>query len=128
MAYRNRPVTVKQLPPKMDRQSEQIFLREIEFSMNVDRPAVIIDCSQMSAMNMTTIHLLLCCLEHAMKRNGDVRLAEVSAQAMTNLRAAGVDPLFRVFETTERALESFDRRAAFFPPFAASALASENAA
>lgn len=129
MTHRSRTVTVKQLPAKLNRQSERNLFRELGMAMQIERPAIVIDCSQVQAMNATAVHLLLCWLEEAMKRNGDVRLVGVSDQAMEGLRAMSVDRLFRIFETNERAIESFQRRTAFIPaPYAASALAAENAA
>lgn len=128
MMHRTRTVIVKHLPAKIDRQGERAFLREIAFAMNVERPAIVIDCSQAHDMNSTAIHALLCCLEQAMKRNGDVRLAGLSPQAMENLCLMSVDRLFRIFDTTERAIESFQRRSVFMPSFAVPALVTEHAA
>lgn len=130
MTFRPRTVTVKQLPAKLDRHSERVFFHELERAMNVERPAIVLDCSQIEAMDHPAIHLLLCCLEEAMKRNGDVRLTAVSAHAMESLREMGADRLFRVFDTNEKAIESFQRRAVFAAPYVVSnsALASEHAA
>ncbi|HWG21663.1 MAG TPA: STAS domain-containing protein [Terracidiphilus sp.] len=107
-----RTVTVKQLPEKFDRNRERLFFRELENAMNVERPAIVLDCSHVCAIDVNALHLLLCCLEEAMKRNGDVRLAGVSGEAWENLQHASVDRLFRIFETTDKAIESFQRRTA----------------
>lgn len=130
MTIRQRNITVKELPGKLNRDSERRFFRELEPAMNVERPAIVLDCSQLREMDLTAIHLMLCCLEEAMKRNGDVRLAGVSAQAKQNLHTMNADRLFHMFETSQEAVESFKRRIAFATPFASmnSALASEHAA
>jgi anti-anti-sigma regulatory factor len=43
--------------------------------MNNDRAYIVLDCSKVGVMDRSAIYLLLCCLEEAMKRNGDVKLA-----------------------------------------------------
>ena len=61
-------------------------------------------------MDRRAIYLVLCCLEEAMKRNGDVRLAEVSQAARATLNATGVDRLFRIFALNADAIRSFHHR------------------
>jgi anti-sigma B factor antagonist len=131
MISKPRTVTVKQLPPRVDHSTERAFLRELAVALQVERPAIVLDCSQLRQMDSAAVHLLLCCLEGAMKRNGDVRLAGLSAQASETLQAWDVDGLFRAFKTTEKAAESFQRRTAFMPCPAdrnTAALATEQAA
>lgn len=127
MTHRLRVVLVRQLPASLDRRNGRAFLRELEMEMNGERPAIVIDCTQFHTIDRSGIHLLLHCLEEAMKRNGDVRLA-VSIGVKDDLSAWGLDRLFRIFDTNERAVESFRRRSVFVSPFVASTLASENAA
>lgn len=95
--------------------------------MSAERPAIVIDCSQLQSLDRSSMCLLLHCLEKAMKRNGDVRLA-VKPGGREDLSALGLDRLFRLFDTSEQAVESFRRRAVFPSPFVASTLMSENAA
>ena len=128
MTFKPRTVTTRQLPAKLDRHGERVFLRELQMTMQLERPLIVLDCSQVREMNCSSIHLLLCCLEETMKRNGDVRLAGVSDQAMENLRAMSVDRLFRIFDTPEQAIDSFRRHAVLVPPDIAVTLASEHAA
>lgn len=131
MTQRGRAVTVKQLPDKFDGRRERMFFRELEGSMNVERPAIVLDCTGLHVMSKSAIHLLLCCLEGAMKRNGDVRLAGLSSEAMASLRHSGADRIFRVFNTNDEAVESFQRRIAhtgMHPHTSCAELASEHAA
>ena len=53
--------------------------------------------------------MLLCCLEEAMKRNGDVKLASVPAAAEAILQLTLVDRLFEAFDSTAEAIDSFHR-------------------
>lgn len=130
MTIRSKTVTVKDLPEKIDRRTEATLLKDLQTAMNVERPAIVLNCSRMREMDTSAIHLLLCSLEGAMKRNGDVRLAALSPLAKEVLRGLGVDRLFRVFETSDQAVESFQRRGAFAAPFvrAAANVPAENAA
>jgi len=130
MTAHMRLTMVKELPARLDWKSERALLQSVKMVTNVERPAIVLNCSRMREMNISTIHFLLCCLEEAMKRNGDVRLAGLSHQAMESLRCLGVDRLFRIFETSEQAVRSFQRRAAFVSPFVdtTAAMPAENAA
>ena len=109
MTVRERKVRVKQLPATTDLKTGREFYRDLEAAMNVERPCIVLDCSRVHQMDQQTIYMLLNCLEGAMKRNGDVRLAAVSAPARHNLEVTGVDLLFRIFGTIEEAENSFQR-------------------
>ena len=110
MMHRARNIIVKQIPETLNRRSEAAMLREVEASLTVERPALVFDCSRVRQMDLSIVHLLLCSLEFAMKRNGDVRLAKVSAQAKHELAAMDVARLFRLYDSTESAVDSFQRK------------------
>jgi|SRR5579871_1754661 len=112
MRFRPCSVTVTQLPEKLNMRQGRLFFNELEGRMNIDRPCVVLDCSKVREMDRFAIHMLLCCLEEAMKRNGDVRLAAVSPSARETLELNRVDRLFEVYETEADAVNSF-----FRPPF-----------
>jgi anti-anti-sigma regulatory factor len=102
-------VIVKQLPAG-DRKKTRTFLVELRSSFDVDRPRLVINCSNLHAADKRSIHLLLCCLEEAMKRKGDVKLAAVPHTTRALLESAGVGRLFEMFETEIDAVRSFQRR------------------
>jgi anti-sigma B factor antagonist len=110
ITFRPRPVSIHQLPDRIDRKLEHSLLHDLECDLNVVRPAIVIDCSNLAEMNLAAIHLLLRCLEEAMKRNGDIRLSGVSPQARLHLKRNGIDYLFRIFPNIGEAVESFHRR------------------
>jgi len=83
-----RAVSIKQLPEKLDVERGQIFFRELGSCMSVERPCIVFDCSMVREMDQYAAQLLLCCLEGAIKRNGDVRLAMVYPAALIDLAAA----------------------------------------
>ena len=128
MVFRTREVAVEQLPAKVNARVEKRFLRELEDSLNTERPTIVLDCSVIREMDSAAMHLLLCCLECAMKRNGDVRLCGVLPRARLNLELAGIDRLFRIFPTAEKAVQGFLRRVAVMPEPVELEIASESAA
>ncbi len=102
-----RPVVVRRLPDALSVQQKVAFLHDIAGVMNTNRPRVVLDCSRLRECDSSTIHLLLHCLEEAMKRNGDVKLAAVPAPAAIVLVSTGVARLFETFDTIEEAINSF---------------------
>jgi anti-anti-sigma factor len=132
MTLRIRPVAVKQLPESLSSKRARLFFSELESCLNVDRPCLVLDCSKVRSLDSSAAHLLLCCLEEAMKRNGDVKLAGISSAAGAILELSGLDRLFEMYSTIAEAVSSFRR-----PPLDLAALAgmgtrsrqpSENAA
>ena len=102
-------VKVEQLPDRLSEKQRRLFLRNLESSINIDRPSLVLDCSKMCRMDSSAINLLLCCLEEAMKRNGNVKLAAVPQEARSILEQTGIDRLFEVFDTNAEAVSSFRR-------------------
>lgn len=111
-----RRISIRKMPPQIDRAHQKAFYRELESYINVDRPSVVLDCSLLVDLDRHAIHLLLCCLEEAMKRNGDVRLAAVLPEVRSILRSTGLDSIFQVFDSIADAVESFRRPHICFPP------------
>jgi len=114
-----RTVIVERLPEAGDPKRERIFLSELASSLDkMIRPRVVLDCSLMRKIDSGGLHLLLRCLEEAMKRNGDVRLAAVPEKAQTAFRALGIDRLFRIYHSAAEATESFRQPQKFPTPMA----------
>ena len=107
MRFRPCTVTVTQLPEKLNMKQGRLFFNELEARMNIDRPCIVLDCSKVREMDRFAIHMLLCCLEEAMKRDGDVKLAAVSPSAREALEMTRVDRLFEMYETETDAVNSF---------------------
>ena len=87
----------------------RLFFKELESRMNVGRPCMVLDCSRVRELDRFAIHMLLCCLEEAMKRDGDVKLAAVSPAARATLELTRVDRLFEIYDTETEAVNSFFR-------------------
>jgi anti-anti-sigma factor len=104
-----RPVIVKTLPEESSLEQARRFIYEIKSSIQVDRPRVVLDCSRVQQFDIVGIQVLLHCLEEAMKRNGDVKLAAIPPGTGKVLELTGVDRLFEAFDDPLDAVESFHR-------------------
>jgi anti-sigma B factor antagonist len=113
MIVKIRAVTVHQIPERVTAPAERKFLLDLQEYVETDRPRLVLDCSAVQEMNHAVIHLLLSCLEEAMKRNGDARLAGVGSKARSALESIGVSRLFEIYATTAEAAQSFRHRSAY---------------
>ena len=109
MQIKNMTVIVKELPEKFSVQQGRVFFREVESCLNSDRPRVVLDCSKLLELDSAGIHVLLRCLEEAMKRNGDVKLAALPSAAAATLELTGVNRLFEIFDNAADAVSSFQQ-------------------
>ncbi len=109
-----RPVVVKQLPEKLSVEQSRSFFLEVAASLIADRPRVVLDFSRVRELDNAGIQVLLQCLEEAMKRNGDVKLAAIPPLAAQILELTRVDSLFEAFDTIIDAVNSFRQ----FPVYA----------
>ena len=109
MRRRAYTLEVKEFPDSLNAGRRQRFLSELQNCLQDDRPYIVLDCSKVGQLDRPAMQLLLCCLEEAIKRNGDVKLAAVSAGAKSTLQLTGVDRLFEIFETNVEAVNSFRR-------------------
>jgi anti-anti-sigma factor len=107
MPIQDMAVIVKQLPEKFSVKQGQGFFREVESCLNSDRLGVVLDCSKLQQLDSAGIHMLLLCLEEAIKRNRDVKLAALPSVAEATLEITGVNRLFEIFETVAEAVSSF---------------------
>ncbi len=108
MAFK-RFVTIEQLPEIATEDHGRRILGMIQNRMGEKRPGLVLDCSGLSQLDKPTLHLLLSCLEAAMKRNGDAKLAAVSPSAQGTLKSIGADRLFQIFPSSADAVNSFNQ-------------------
>jgi anti-anti-sigma factor len=100
---------VTQLPETLKVKAARRFFAELKSNLRVERPCVVLDCSKLREIDKQAIHMLLCCLEEAMKHNGDVKLAAVTPSVGEILELTRVDRLFEIYETETDAVNSFFR-------------------
>lgn len=107
MTLKTHAVALKQLPEGLKGKQGRIFFDEMETWINVDRPRIVLDCSNLRHMDRSAVHVLLCCLEEAMKRNGDVKLASLNEKTRADLTLTGLGRLFEIFASNADAVNSF---------------------
>jgi anti-sigma B factor antagonist len=109
---KSRPVVVKRMPEHLNLVQARKFLKEIQPMLNSDRPQLVFDLSTVRQLDAAGVDMLLHCMSEAMKRDGDVKLAGLSAQAAVILEMTRTDRLFEIYETSTDAARSFS----FFLP------------
>jgi anti-anti-sigma regulatory factor len=109
MTHNPSPIAVMPLPETFNAERVRMFLSDLESCMDDSSPRIVLDCSNLRELCKPTIHLLLCCLEEAMKRNGGIRLAAIPPGVSMIFDFSELDGLFEVFDTTAGAVKSFQR-------------------
>jgi anti-sigma B factor antagonist len=104
----NRPVVVMQMPEHLVLDQIPAFKQDLAPLLESHRPRVVLDCSQVRYIDSAGIEMLLHCLEEAMKRDGDLKLADVSKEAEVILELMRVDRVFEIFATADDAVRSFN--------------------
>ncbi len=89
--YTRGPVIVMELPEHLDRAEVKTFLTELQPLLEEERPSIVLDCSRIQHMDSAGVEMLLYCLEQAMKRDGDLKLAAVSPASAVILELMRVD-------------------------------------
>jgi anti-sigma B factor antagonist len=102
---------VMELPETLNHAEGKKFVGDLQPLLEVPRPRIVLDCSQVQNMDSAGIEILLYCMEEAMKRDGDMKLSAVSPASATIMELMRVDRLFEVFETADEAARSFQAAA-----------------
>ena len=105
--YPTRPVIVMQAPQRLNQASAEAFFEEMKPLLQAERPRIVLDCSQIQDMDSAGVETLLRCMEEAMKRDGDLKLATVAPASAIVLELMRADRLFEVFDSAEEAIRSF---------------------
>jgi anti-sigma B factor antagonist len=105
----NRPVVVKHMPEKMNLKQARAFLREVEPILSGDRPQIVFEGSQVKQIDAAGVEALLHCLSRVMKRDGDLKLASLSAQMELILEMTRTNRLFEIYGNSSDAVLSFSR-------------------
>ena len=101
------PIVVLQMPEQLNRGGVRTFLQELEPLLDCHRPRVVLDGSQVRSIDSAGVEMMLHCLEEAMKRDGDLKLAALSPESEVLLELMRVARVFETFATTDDAVRSF---------------------
>jgi anti-sigma B factor antagonist len=104
----NGPVVVMQMPEELNLDGARSFLQELEPLLECHRPRVVLDGSQIRYIDSAGVEMMLHCLEEAMKRDGDLKLAALSHESEVVLELMRVARVFEAFATADEAVRSFN--------------------
>jgi anti-sigma B factor antagonist len=104
-----KPVVVKALPEILDITHAETLLREFAPLFESDHPRLVFDFSAVRYLDSGGVELLLRCMEEAMKRNGDLKLAAITPPVAVILEMTRVDRLFEMYDNCSDAVESYHR-------------------
>lgn len=98
---------VKRMPERVNQQEARKFFADVQPFVTADRPQLVFDLSQVRQLDAAGIEMLLRCVEEVMKRDGDLKLASLSRQAMMVLELTRTDRLFEIYRNSTEAARSF---------------------
>jgi len=101
----HRPVLVMEMPEQLNSVEAQTFMQEFEPLLDSPRPRIVFDCSEVRHVDRAAVAMILHCLEEAMKCDGDLKLAALSAESDAVLELKRV---FESFATSDAAVRSFN--------------------
>ena len=102
------PVVVMQVPEQLHAGEARAFSQELGPLLESSRPRIVLDCSLVRSIDSTGVEMLLQSLEEALKRDGDLKLAALSAEAEVILELMRVSRVFETFATSDDAVRSFN--------------------
>jgi anti-sigma B factor antagonist len=102
-----KPVIVQRLPGRITSVEARSLFHQIQPCLQGLRPRVVFDFSDVRALDVKGVGMLLRCLEIVMKENGDLKLAAIPQNQELLCELSHLHGLFETFETTREAVESF---------------------
>ncbi|HXJ85872.1 MAG TPA: STAS domain-containing protein [Candidatus Binatia bacterium] len=102
------PIVVMQVPEILNVGEVRNFMQDLGPLLESNRPRVVLDLSQVRSMESAGVEMLLHCLEEVLKRDGDLKLAALSAEAEVILELMRVGRVFETFRTCDDAVRSFN--------------------
>lgn len=106
--YTGETVIVMEVPARLNHAEAGTFLGRLQPLLQRDRARIVLDCSQVRYVDSAGLEVLSRCVQEAMRRNGDLKLAAVSPASRVILELILADRLFETFETTGEAVQSFN--------------------
>src|SRR5579864_1062374 len=107
MRSASRPVFIKRVPRRFDREHAIRFYSKAQPLLNSDRPQIVFDMSNTEHMDSKGVDILLRCLREAMKHDGDLKLAGLTPLVSIVLELTRIGSFFEVYGNTTSAAKSF---------------------
>jgi anti-anti-sigma factor len=98
---------VKRVPENLTVRQVRVFLDEIGPLLKHDRLQIVFDFSLVRTIDSAGVDMLLLCARQAARRDGELKFAALSPQALVMLNLTRVSRLFEIFDNTIDAVRSF---------------------
>ena len=99
-------IVVKTLAKRLGRSEVAAFRQEMQNVLRLDQPRIVVDFGSVTHLDSAGVEALLHCLSASVRRDGELKLAALSPQAVAILEMTRVGRLFEVFPTVEDAVRS----------------------
>jgi len=101
----HRPVLVMEMPEQLNSVEARTFVQELEPLLDFPGARIVLDCSAVRHIDGAGVARMRHCLEEAMKRDGDLRIAALPAESDAVVQLSRV---FEAFTTCDEAVRSFN--------------------
>ena len=98
---------VLKLPEQVSAKEARSLMRELQSELRLDRPRIVVDFSEVEHIDSTGLDMLLDCMVEVARRDGTVKLGEVSPEAAIVLELTGMDRVFQMFPAVSEAAATF---------------------
>src|ERR1700722_17695064 len=105
--YTSETVIVMEVPARLNHAEAETFLSRLQPLLQREHARIVLDCSQVRYVDSAGLEVLSHCVQEALRRNGDMKLAAVSPASRVILELIMANRLFETFETTGEAVQSF---------------------
>ena len=105
--HSGKPAIVKQLPERLVKGELEPFCRDFAALLRAERPRLVLDFSRVQEIDRFGAETLLAWLKHALKANGDIKLAALAGAPELILELTGVGRVFEAYPTVFEAVQSF---------------------
>ena len=101
------PILIMQLPEQLDLLGVRTFMQDLEPLLDSQHPRIVFDCSEIRYLDISGVKMILECLLQARRRDGDLKLAALSAESQAVLELMGENRMLQAFATSDEAVRSF---------------------
>jgi anti-anti-sigma factor len=99
-----RSTIVVKLPEDLTRKAVRVAMRQLRPGLRLDHPHIVVDLSNVRRMDSAAIDMLLHCVVEVARRDGELKLAGLSAEAATVLELTRMDRIFEIFPSVPDAV------------------------
>ena len=103
----HRPVVIMQMPEQLEARAAETFMQDFEPMLAGERPRFVFDFTGVRRVDRAGAEMILHCLEQAMRREGELKLAALSAEAEVALELMRRPGVLQTFLTCDEAVRSF---------------------